>query len=275
MGFMLLALLRRRRAQDQPEAPDATKVVVVGGLIFPAVTLLVVFALTQNTLAALFAQDRNIQEDLVVEVIGHQWWWEVRYPNQQFTTANEIRIPVGQTVRVLLTSEDVIHSFWVPRLHGKLDLNPGLVNTMWLHADQAGDYWGECAEFCGLQHAKMQFVVVAEPSDRFAAWLERQQAPAPEPADPFIQEGQQIFLGSACVYCHAIKGTNASGDLGPDLTHLASRRTLGAGILPNTRGNLAGWIIDAHGIKPGNLMPPMDLSGSELQAMLAYLETLE
>ena len=275
MILLFIALFRQRRrdAEAQREASDGRNMVIFGGIVFPAVILVIVYGLTLGTMAAL--RTPETADELVIEVIGHQFWWEVRYHNQHFTTANELHIPVGQAVTIKLSSEDVIHSFWVPELHGKLDLVPGDVNSFWLQADEAGEYWGACAEFCGIQHAKMQLVVVAEPEAEFLTWIEQQQQPAPEPVDPLVQQGQQIFFGSGCVYCHTIEGTNASGDLGPDLTHLASRRTLAAGALNNNRGQLAGWITDPQHVKPGNLMPPTALSGAELQALLAYLETLE
>jgi cytochrome c oxidase subunit 2 len=175
----------------------------------------------------------------------------------------------------MLTSDDVIHSFWVPELNGKLDLNPEQTNALVIQADAPGEYRGQCAEFCGIQHAKMALLVVAEPPDAYAAWVTQQQQDAPAPLDEQTEFGQQVFLGSACVYCHTVRGTNASGVLGPDLTHLASRRTLAAATTPNTRGHLAGWIVDPQGIKPGNKMPPTDLAADELQALLVYLESLQ
>jgi cytochrome c oxidase subunit 2 len=231
-----------------------------------------VLALTVNTLLALSAPAEA--DDTVVEVIGHQFWWEVRYPQHNVLTANEIHIPAGVPVRVHLGSQDVIHSFWVPELHGKLDMIPGQTNSFWLQADNPGEYKGICAEFCGTQHAKMLFLVVAQPPDEFAAWLEQQQQPAAVPAEPLAQQGLQVFLAAGCVECHAVRGTDATGNLGPDLTHIASRRTLGAGILPNNPGNLGGWIADPQHIKPGNLMPDSPLTGEELQALLAYMATL-
>lgn len=212
---------------------------------------------------------------MTVQVSGHQWWWEVRYPQQGFATANEIHIPVGQPIRLELTSADVVHNFWVPELHGKIDMTPGKVNTLWLQADQAGVYRGKCAEYCGTQHAKMELIVVADPPEQFGAWLARQQQPAPEPAELLAQQGQQVFLRSSCVYCHAVRGTSANSTFGPDLTHLASRRTLGAGALENITGNLAGWITNPHSIKPGNKMPAVVLAPEDLNALLAYLATLE
>jgi cytochrome c oxidase subunit 2 len=200
----------------------------------------------------------------------------VRYPDQEFVTANEIHIPTDQPVQVRLTSDDVIHSFWIPELHGKMDMIPGVTNTFWIEASEPGIYWGVCTEFCGIQHAKMAFPLVAKPAEEFAAWVESQQQPAPAPETELTQNGQEIFLNSACIYCHAVEGTNATGDLGPDLTHFASRLTLGAGAFENNMGNLSGWIVDPQQMKPGNLMPASsDLTGPELQALLAYLATLE
>jgi len=271
MMLMLLALFRSR--QKRPPALNGRRLVVVGGLIVPLVVLVVVYGFTLTTLNAL-APGQN-QGELTIEVIGHQWWWEVRYPDHQITTANEIHIPVGQPVVFKLTSDDVIHSFWVPELHGKSDMIPGRVNDFWLQADEPGEYWGLCAEFCGTQHAKMLFVVVAEPVEQFEQWLTQQQQPAAVPSTELTRQGFALFIDSGCGNCHAIGGTEAAGDFGPDLTHFASRLTLGAGAVRNTKGALAGWVVDPHGIKPGNLMPSSDVSGAELQALLAYLETLE
>lgn len=253
---------------------EGNGIVLTWGVGFTSLVLAVLFGWNLGIMRAderLRAQDA----ELVIDVIGRQFWWEVQYGEQGFETANEIHIPVGRPVTLRLETKDVIHSFWVPELSGKLDLLPNQVNELTLVADKTGEYWGECAEFCGTQHAKMKLVLIVQTEQQFASWLDHQQSVPAPPLDEMASEGQQIFLGSACVYCHNIEGTNASGDLGPDLTHLGSRRTLGAGILENTTGNLAGWIVDAQAIKPGNQMPPMDLSGEELQALLAYLETLE
>jgi cytochrome c oxidase subunit II len=275
VAFLAIGLLRRRQAApDETHATrNGTRIIVWAGILVPAVILLIVFAATARTLRVLATPERA--EELTIHVIGHQWWWEVIYPQQGFETANELHIPVGRPVQIVLSTQDVIHSFWVPELHGKLDMIPGRTNAYWLQADEPGEYWGECAEFCGIQHAKMAFVVVAEPEAEFTAWLAQQQQPATAPTAALEQEGEQIFLGSTCVQCHAIKGTQATGELGPDLTHLASRRTLGAGALPNNPGSLSGWIANPQHIKPGNLMPASNLTGSELQALLAYLATLE
>lgn len=249
-----------------------TRVVAIWGIGFTSLVLVLLFGLNIATMAA---NNASGPPQVVIDVIGRQWWWEVQYPEYGFETANEIHIPVGEPALIRLTTKDVIHSFWVPELSGKLDTIPNRVNELILRADQTGEYWSECAEYCGIQHAKMKLLVVVDTQAQFEAWLAQQQEIPVAPEDSLAFEGEQIFLGSACVYCHTIEGTNASGDLGPDLTHVASRRTLGAGILENTPGNLAGWIIDAQGIKPGNHMPPMGLSGRELQALLAYMAMLE
>ena len=190
-------------------------------------------------------------------------------------TANEIHVPVGRPVVIELRATDVIHSFWVPNLGVKRDMIPGEETSIWFQADTAGVYRGQCAEFCGYQHAKMAFEVVAEPPERFAAWLIRQRDTASTPADSVAARGQEVFLATSCVMCHAIGGTPAGSRIGPNLTHLASRRTIGAGSLPNTRGNLGGWIVDPQRIKPGARMPPNSLEPDDLQALLVYLERLE
>ena len=217
---------------------------------------------------------------LRIEVTGEQWWWRVRYLTadmHDFALANELRIPAGRTVELQLKSADVIHSFWVPELQGKMDLTPGREDAMVIEADRPGTYRGQCAEYCGLQHARMAMLVIAEEQADFDAWVTGQQQPAlePVPREAALLLGREVFMSSSCVYCHAIRGTPARGTLGPDLTHLASRQTLVAGQVPNTRGNLAGWITDPQSIKPGNLMPATFLEGERLQALLDYLESLE
>lgn len=281
-GFLVMGLLRghqdRRQRADHTEAeyPEDAKrghgIVVWGGIVMPAVVLLIIAGLTFNTLMALSARS---DAAVTIDVIGHQWWWEVKYPEYDIITANEIHIPVGQPVRINLTAAGVVHSFWVPQLHGKLDMIPGHTNTFQLQADTAGEYRGICAEFCGIQHARMLFLVIAQPPDEFTQWLETHSQPAAEPVDTSAQQGRNIFLSSTCAQCHAIAGTEAEGRLGPDLTHFASRREIAAGTLANNRGNLAGWIIGPQELKPGNLMPATDLSGADLQALLDYLATLK
>ncbi len=213
-----------------------------------------------------------------IDIIAHQWWWEVRYesstPSEGFTTANEIHIPTGERVYFRLMSTDVIHSFWVPQLTGKTDVIPGLDNITWLEADRPGVYRGQCGEYCGLQHGHMAFEVVAQSPAEFAAWRAHQLQPAPPPDSPLVAQGQQDFMVH-CAVCHTVRGTTAGGILGPDLTHLMSRLSIAANTLPNTPGYLSGWIADPQHIKPGNLMPAVELSGSQLSDIRSYLETLE
>lgn len=269
MGVLLVALGGR----SSPISENQRRWLVGSGMFFTAVILLVVFGFTLNTLNALNLDKASTP--LVIEVEGVQWWWRVRYPDQQIETANEIHIPVDTPVQLKLTSGDVIHSFWVPELHGKKDLIPGKTNSWWLEAEEAGEYWGLCAEFCGTQHAKMLFVVIAEPEAEFNEWLTQQQQPAQTPPSELARFGQQLFMEKSCSECHAVKGTEAVGDLGPDLTHFASRMTLGSAIAPNDRAQLAAWILNPHTIKPGNLMPATELTENELEALLAYMESLE
>ncbi|MEO7010613.1 MAG: cytochrome c oxidase subunit II [Caldimonas sp.] len=215
--------------------------------------------------------------NLTLQVDASQWWWNVRYKSAEsdriLTTANEIHIPVGQPVRVELTSHDVIHSFWVPQLGGKMDVIPGQTNVMWLQADKPGTYRGQCGEYCGAQHAHMAMLVVAESPQEFLVWTRAQLHEAAVPTTDPVRRGQQAFLAN-CAACHAVRGTEAGGILGPDLTHLMSRRTIAAGMLPNSPGNLAAWIADAPALKPGTRMPALTLSGPDLAAVMTYLETL-
>ena len=277
--LLLVALFRKRRdASAEPQLNSGRErgllwFVGLLGAAFPIAvlgTLMGFNIYTENVITA-----RAQAPTRVIEVIGHRWWWEVIYPQEGITTANELHIPAGESVQIKVTTKDVIHSFWVPQLNGKIDTIPGQTNTISIEADQPGAFRGQCAEYCGLQHAKMAFWVVADAPQDYQAWVSQQQLAAPVPKGGEALQGQQVFLGSACVYCHAIKGTNASSRLGPDLTHLASRRTIGAGALPNTEGNLAGWIVNPQTVKPGNKMPPMYLESHDLQALLAYLRTLE
>ena len=215
--------------------------------------------------------------DLTVEVTAVQWWWRARYRDAQqpspFFVANELHVPVGRPVRIELTSEDVIHSFWIPQLAGKIDAIPGKTNVLWLQADRPGTYRGQCGEFCGAEHARMAMVVIADSPQDYAAWRDAQLRLAPPMQGP-IAAGQAVFQ-SRCGACHTVRGTPAGGILGPDLTHLMSRRTLAAGMLPNTTGNLAAWIADPQKVKPGARMPAPQLSPQDLQSVLAYLSTLD
>jgi len=262
------------------------RVMVGGGIVFPAIALGAVLILTLRTLGAVTLPSHSVASadappapgELVIEVTGRQYWWEVRYfdrePQRAFATANELRIPVGRPVTVRLRSADVIHSFWVPGLHGKMDLVPGRVNAISIEADRPGIWRGQCAEFCGQQHAKMAFAVVAEAPERYEAWAARQRQGALPPADSAARADERIFLTSGCVVCHAVRGTDARGRAGPDLTHLAGRLTLAAGTMPNSAGHLYGWIANPQALKPGSKMPPVPLDARELHAIVRYLRTL-
>lgn len=246
--------------------------IVGGGVILPTV---VVFGLMWLTVAAINTVMRPGSADSIrIEVVGHQWWWEINYVDHGFTTANEIHIPVGVPVDLTLQSADVIHSFWIPALHGKLDALPDYPTKLVLQADEAGDYQGTCAEFCGLQHAKMGLLVVAAEQDRFLAWADAQREPAPA-ATGANQRGLDVFLSSDCAKCHAIRGTTATGSTGPDLTHLAARQSIGAGTRPNNSESLAAWVTDPHASKEGVAMPPSRLTGEDLAALVSYLASLK
>jgi cytochrome c oxidase subunit II len=273
----LLYGLLHRRERSAGTASDPALARWVGGAI--VVTILVLLAnlivdlRTQNALGELPGPDA-----LTIKVTGHQWWWEVEYehaePARRLTTANEIHIPVGRPVLLELRASDVIHSFWVPALHGKRDMIPGYTRPFRVQADQPGVYRGECAEFCGHQHANMSLFVIATPPEEFQRWYEAQLRPAPAPTDRWAREGQQVFLSKSCVGCHTIRGTPAAGRVAPDLTHLASRRSIAAGTLANERANLGQWVVDPHSAKPGVRMPANDLTAGELESLLTYLEGL-
>jgi len=271
-------LIRKRTTTPAPERSDLRlKRMVSGATVASALILLALLVASVLTGRAITAQpEKGV---LTIEVTGHQWWWEVRYddpvPALMIKTANEIHVPVGQLVMFKLTSHDVIHSLWVPNLSGKRDLIPGHLTTMWIQADKPGVFRGQCAEFCGHQHAHMSLLVIAEPPANYAAWFDSQVKPSALPSDSLVARGRQVFLTSRCVMCHTIRGTTAAASLGPDLTHVASRKTIAAATLENTPGHLGGWIVNSQSIKPGNKMPPNDLRSEDLQALLSYLETLK
>jgi cytochrome c oxidase subunit 2 len=275
-GVMGLVLLAARGPERARRGLGSERAIVAGGLVLPVVTL---SALLVHGLR-IGATSPPPGDALPIRVTGQQWWWRVAYLDErsgvQFETANEIHVPVGRPVELELVSADVIHSFWVPSLAGKLDMIPGRSNRLRLRADHAGVYRGQCAEFCGGAHALMAFYVVAEPEEDFAAWRTRQVQPAVDPQDPEARRGRELFLTSGCGLCHRIGGTGAAGRFGPDLTHVGGRRSIAGGLLPNHRGTLAAWIASARELKPENLMPSFDrLEGSELRSLAAYLDALE
>jgi cytochrome c oxidase subunit 2 len=282
--FFGLFRAHRRHMRGEPNElsdRDGNRLVLWGGVVVPTVILLTLLVFSSYTDRLILRLGRGPGEHPVtIEVVGEQFWWRLRYldpehPEREFITANEIHVPAGRPVRLLLRSRDVIHSFWMPNLNGKQDLIPGRTNDLVVQVDEPGVYRGQCAEFCGVQHAKMAMLVVAHPPAEFQAWWSAQLRPHGPPADPRAARGEQVFLRHGCGMCHAIRGTPARGSVAPDLSHFGGRRTLAAGTLPNTRGHLGGWIADPQGIKPGSRMPPVPLTGEELRSLLSYLQSLQ
>lgn len=252
------------------ERKIGSRFIIGGGVVLPiaVTTPLLVYSLFTSTSL------RTPQAEHTVEVVGRMWWWEVRYPEHKIIDANEIYIPANRPVRLELTSADVIHSFWVPRLHGKRDMIPGVKTIFWIQADRPGIYRGQCAEYCGTQHAKMAFVVIALADEDFDQWIRQRTQARPVPTADH-RRGSDVFFSAGCAQCHAIRDTPAKANIGPDLTFVGSRHTLAAGTLPNNRGNLAGWLSNPQALKPGCKMPRTYLSPDDLLALVAYLETMK
>ncbi|HLF26855.1 MAG TPA: cytochrome c oxidase subunit II [Anaerolineae bacterium] len=280
-GLLLLSALRFRRnpqvTVEPPQVHGNTRL-EIAWTVAPALVVVALFVLTVRAQQSIDASAQAVDGStpITVEVEGHQWWWEFRYPDLGITTANEMVIPVGRTMNLQVSSVDVIHSFWVPELGGKTDAIPTLTNRTWLRADAPGEYYGQCAELCGVSHAYMRLVVRAVPQAEFDAWAQGQAQNAIEPTDPAIQAGRDVFANGPCVGCHVIRGIpQAVGQTGPDLTHFAGRPYIGAGILGHTPYNLARWLADPPGVKPGSLMPNLNLSRQDIDALVAYLESLK
>jgi cytochrome c oxidase subunit 2 len=278
VSLLAIAWFRRGRV-GMPlfgESENAARaLVVLFGIVIPIVTLIALFTVANIHVLRVTEAPAAGSTDLTIEVIGHQWWWEVRYPGTKAVTANEIHIPVDTRVTLVARTADVIHSFWAPRLNRKIDMIPGRANRILLFADEPGRYRGQCAEFCGIQHAHMGLFVYAEPQGQFQSWLQQESQPAAAPASGEAQAGARVFASLPCAGCHTIRGTSAGGRLGPDLTHVASRQTLAALTIPNGPGYLAAWIEDPQHFKPGNRMPGLDLGGGDLSSLVAYLEGLK
>jgi cytochrome c oxidase subunit II len=275
--FLGIALFRRR-VEPTAESDRKTWSAIGAGVaatVVILIVLLVMSAVAGNRISRLTEED-----PLTIDVIGRRWWWEVIYHHPSYrhpvTSANEIHIPAGRPVRLRLTSHDVIHSLWVPRLHGKMDLTPGHTTELWIQADDPGVYRGQCAEFCGIQHALMALLVVSMDPEEYERWFVEEQRPAPAPVTPSQQRGLEVFRSSGCPSCHSVRGVVRGGEEpGPDLTHFGRRRTIAAATLPNQRGPLAGWILDSQSTKPGNLMPRFHIPAEDLAALLDYLESLQ
>ncbi|CAB3786910.1 cytochrome c oxidase subunit II [Paraburkholderia fynbosensis] len=259
----------------QPE--HRTRRVVIGASVLSVIVLvglIVADVLTDRALSRM-----PVTDPVRIDMIGAQWWWQASYPPQGgqpgFVTANELHVPVGRPVVVSLQAEDVIHSFWVPSLHGKKDMLPGIDTTIEFRADQPGVYRGQCAEYCGAEHALMAMLVVAEPPERYAAWVARQAQPLAQTTDAVALHGRDVFERASCAGCHTVRGTSATGTPGPDLTHLMSRETIAAGVLANTPENLAAWIKDPNAQKPGATMPAVPLADADRLAVVRWLTTLQ
>lgn len=275
---MMLVLVAVRGPAGLRGVIASRSMIIAGGVAFPVVVLTALLAW-----GLAIARDIRVsgQEPAVrIEVSGEQWWWRVTYLDSAqrplFVTGNEIHLPAGSEAAFSLVSPDVIHSFWIPSLGGKMDMIPGRTNSLVVRPERPGVYRGQCAEFCGAQHALMSLIAVVETPDDFAAWMANQMRPARAPETAEQELGMQLFGENGCGACHTIRGTEWNGTVGPDLTHVGSRKTLGAATFPNNRGTLAGWISSAQHLKPGNKMPSFDrLTGVELRALAAYLEALK
>jgi cytochrome c oxidase subunit 2 len=287
LAALLFAVHRSRRgtrdsrsAEGQPTAPGdrpATRRWVAGASIASALALaglVIIDFMTDRALSRL-----PVADALHIEMTGSQWWWEARYRARDgkpaFAVSNDLHIPVGRPVVVTLQAADVIHTFWVPALHGKKDMLPGRPATIEFRADKAGTYRGQCAEFCGVQHAFMAFGVTAEEPEQFDRWQTQQSAPAASPSDDMATHGRDVFLASSCAGCHTVRGTSATGNLGPDLTHFASRPTIAAGTVPNEPSVVMQWVRDPQSLKTGTTMPPAALQENDLQALVHYLASLK
>lgn len=268
-----LVKYRDRGGDETPEPVHGHTLLEIGWTLAPAVILVLIAIPTVRTIW--LVDNPPTQADVLqVEVTGNQWWWEFEYPELGVTTANEMHVPVGRTVQLTLRSNDVIHSFWIPRLGGKRDMNPGETTSLWFTADSAGRYEGQCAEFCGTAHSLMRMDVVAQPTEPFRAWVEHQKQPAAEPTTEMERRGKEAFVNHACISCHNVEGTIAQGRIGPDLTHFASREELAAGILPNDSASLARWLEEPQEVKPGNLMRIRELNDETIAELVAYLQSL-
>jgi len=269
---------RHRPGDDGRDPPQVYGSVQIE-LAWTVVPFLIVIVLFLTTTRYIFAIERPAPtpDTLEVRVVGNQWWWEIRYPQLGIVTANELHVPVSDAARpmrtfITLESADVIHSFWIPQLAGKTDVIPGKTNRSWIEPRKPGTYVGQCAEFCGVQHAWMLLRITVHPRDEFDRWVAAQQAVAADA--PESRAGRDVFTSVACISCHTVRGTPANGVFGPDLTHLMSRATLGAGVAANTPETLRAWVKNPDALKPGARMPAMNLSGDQLDQLVAYLTTL-
>ena len=282
-GLLVFAWFRRGRrglgggAADDPHPGERPSwFVVVGmGVVFPLVVIVALFIVANGAIINVTQAPAASSTALTVDAVGHQWYWAFRYPGTKAVTAGELHIPVRTRVNLVATTADVIHSFWVPELNRKVDTIPDRRNRILLYANRPGVFRGQCAEYCGLQHAHMGMLVIVQSKAQFRTWLRKQSAPATAPTTALARSGEQAFADGPCASCHTIRGTSARGFVGPDLTHLASRTTLAGVTIPNSRDYLARWIVDSQHFKPGNQMPDFHLSQGRVRALVAYLEGLK
>jgi len=277
VGSILFYTIIRFRAKPGDPIPKQIHGNTTLEVIWTVIPIIILTVIAVPTVRHGFSLASPPTDDVLeVRAIGHQWWWEFEYPELGIVTANELRVPVGQVIYLTLESKDVIHSFWVPRLAGKMDVVPNRVNAMWFVAEEAGIFYGQCAEFCGTSHANMRLRVVAQPADEFNAWVAgRQSVEAIVPANDLVARGKELFESTGtCFACHTVDGTTAAGKVGPDLSDFGGRTTLAAGMLPNTPENLAAWLRDPQAIKPGALMPRLNLSEADIEALTAFLHSL-
>jgi cytochrome c oxidase subunit 2 len=277
--IVLIWALSRSKAEWPRPNPGGERRLTTAVTAAVGMTVIIITGLTIASFATTRALSEAGGEDLTIKINGQQWWWQVTYidpdPTRSFNTANEIHVPVGRNVRLQLEAGDVIHSFWVPSLAGKQDLIPGRVNELAIRADRAGIYRGQCAEFCGLQHSHMAVLVIAESAADYEGWISAQRQQAAASSNQEAEAGKAVFMSKPCASCHTVRGTDASGSTGPDLTHVGSRQTIAAGLFDTTRGSLAAWIADPQTLKPGNNMPMVALSSDELRQISAYMASLK
>ncbi len=282
-GLILVAIVRGRRKHTLPEQDFGSEKTEIAWMVGPVIIVIWLVAISANlviTLNAIPKADPDGKTDfseIDLIVTGHQWWWEVEYPKSGVISANEIYIPVGKKLRVQISSDDVIHSFWVAQLGRKIDAVPGRENYIWLEASEPGAYQGRCSEYCGAQHAWMNFKVYAVPEAEYEQWIasELKDTEQPKLLSPLAAAGKQFFLQATCQQCHTVEGTPAKARIGPDLTHFARRKEIGAGVIENSPKNLALWLKNPQALKPGCKMPDFKLNEEHLKQLVAYLETLK
>ena len=281
-GMLIYSTIRfsRKTSDGLPKQVGGNTRLEIAWTLAPAIVLAIVFVISMQTLRTIAFQPSTSpdagdpSQALHVRVIGHQWWWELDYPDLHIVAADEMHVPTGTVVNVDVESVDVIHSYWVPQLGGKIDAIPGHVNRTWFQATQAGTYYGQCAEFCGVEHANMRLQVIVETPEQFQTWVKGQQAAVPAMTGD-AATGEQVFLNGPCVGCHTIDGTKAQGKVGPNLTHFASRSVFAGAVLDNTPQNVAQWLADPQKVKPGNLMPNLHLPQNQIDELVAFLESLK